>query len=253
LVHPVPLSKSKILGSSRTSISSFFNSTTRTGTCKTNVDSSGRIRPPISGTRAPNGLGGYKSNNNGHAYHYKRTRSNSSTDHSRLHEAMSCLEAVLDAYDAHLVTDVTHVMEQVALARDILAGEDCAGTGSASTAFLMKSAKTSSQLTVDGLDVPPPRSTLPSRLRTKGEDHPSDSSSSSSSSMERRSGDSLSGGRSGSGEVSSEASSMTSVTDSNSKVENNKPRLMATVPSFPLKKVEVGRIPICKVVSPLPV
>src|SRR5258707_6347981 len=166
-------SNSKTLGSSRTSISSFFHhsnsATTLTATSRMNVDSSGRTRPPVSGTPARNRLGGYRHHTSpaphntahhnapsiGHAYHYKRTRSNSSTDLSRLHEAVSCLEAVLDAYDANLVTDVRHVVEQVALARDILAGEDCAGSGSASTAFMMKSAK-ASQLTVDSVDLPPP-------------------------------------------------------------------------------------------------
>jgi len=235
-------SNSKALGSSRTSISSFFhyNSTTRTGTTKTNVDSSGRTRPPVSGTPSRHGLGGYRSSNNNnihnassHPYHYQRARSNSSTDLSRLHEAISCLEAVLDAYDANLVTDVRHVVEQVALARDILAGEDCAGTGSASTAFLMKSAK-ASQLTVDSVDLPPPPSRMrPREERTASPNGSGNGSSSSGSSMERRSGDSLSG-RGRRGEGSSEASSVTSIDSRMGETKDNKTMLIATIPSFPL-------------------
>ncbi|KAF8329340.1 uncharacterized protein EI90DRAFT_3125133 [Cantharellus anzutake] len=239
-----PTGDPKPHGSSRTSLSSFFlaaTATTRTGTPKNNVDSSGRTRPPVSGTPARTRPGAYrhpnplpntansKNNNNapsiGHAYHYQRTRTNSSTDLSRHHEAISCLEAVLKAYDANLVTDVRHVMEQVALARDILVGEDYAGSGNASTAFLMKSAKTS-ELSVDSVELPPPPAR--SKTRERRSASPKGSSSSSDSSMGRKSGDSLGGASEG-----SEASSVTSA-DSKLAGEGNRMTLFATIPSFPL-------------------
>jgi len=99
------------------------------------LDSSGRPRPPVSGVRkksspltSPKQNGDPKDTKT-HTYHYKRARTVSGVDASRrAQEAMLCLEALLDACESGAVEDMRHVIEQVALARKILIGDDGIGS-----------------------------------------------------------------------------------------------------------------------------
>jgi len=101
---------------------------------KTSLDSSGRPRPPVSGVRTKSSpLAPPKQNADSkettHTYHYKRARAVSGVDASRrAQEAALCLEALLDACESGAVKDMRHVIEQVALARKILVGDDGIGS-----------------------------------------------------------------------------------------------------------------------------
>ncbi|KAF9511914.1 hypothetical protein BS47DRAFT_1394614 [Hydnum rufescens UP504] len=125
--RPRRLSKPRPGVDTRNSVASFFTSSPARSTKarnSTNLDSSGRLRPPVSGTKPTSPHARPPSSANAHDYHYKRTRRESANSTSRTREAILCLQAVLDACEAGAVKDLRHVIEQVVLARNILVGEE---------------------------------------------------------------------------------------------------------------------------------